>query len=148
MRCLPPKGEPGGLLPLGFAMLSRVSASLLTSHSSQTLSSIFDDLSASLEFELYFHYEAAPDAGSLRLKSYRSAHRDLTDRIETLQKGDGVCGTVAMEGKPSVIEDVQRRADEKLDRLRALGIQAYGCYPLIAHGDLLGTLSFGSYRRT
>jgi PAS domain S-box-containing protein len=109
--------------------------------------SVFDDLSENLGLDLYFNYETGPNARTLRLKSYRGTMKEVAAHVDILQFGDAVCGWVAHQRRPLITENVQSSHDPKTDLIRSTGIQAYACYPLIAHGQLLGTLSFGSRRR-
>jgi PAS domain S-box-containing protein len=61
--------------------------------------------------------------------------------------GDSVCKTAAMARRMLHVTDVQTSTDKEQAGVRALGLHAYCCFPLIANGRLLGTLGFGTRRR-
>jgi PAS domain S-box-containing protein len=132
----------------GFTILSRLSTRLLTTHTSETLTRVFQDLSESLGLEVYFNYELVDDGSTLRLQSYRGVSEEAAERLQSLASGEAICGQVAKDREHVILEEVQCSDDPKSHLIRDLGIQAYAAFPLIGHGQLLGTLSFGSRRFT
>ncbi len=58
-----------------------------------------------------------------------------------------MCGTVAQERRLISVENVKQSNDPKTEFLRFIGVTAYYGYPLIAQGQLLGTLCFCSRSR-
>ena len=71
----------------------------------------------------------------------------VVKRCVRLDFGQAVCGTVAKTRKAMHVTDIQRSLDPLADLIRAAGINAYACEPLIVGGRLLGTLSFASRSR-
>lgn len=61
--------------------------------------------------------------------------------------GDSVCKTAAMTQRTIHVTEVQSSTGRDQEGVRALGLRAYSCFPLIANGRLLGTLGFGTRRR-
>ena len=108
----------------------------------------FRELTAALDLDVFFHYEVDEHARVLRLASVGGVSDDVAARVATLQYGNAVCGHAALERAPVVAEDVQHSDDPRADLLRELGLSAYACHPLIARGRLVGTLGFGSRRRS
>ncbi|MFN7139416.1 MAG: ATP-binding protein, partial [Limisphaerales bacterium] len=61
--------------------------------------------------------------------------------------GQGVCGMVLQDRKPQLISHVQASNAAPTAFIRALGVRAYYCCPLLVGKRLSGTLSFGSRSR-
>jgi PAS domain S-box-containing protein len=68
-------------------------------------------------------------------------------QIEWLDYGVAVCGCVARDGARIVAENIPETPDPRTELIKSFGIRAYACHPLVAHGRLLGTLSFGTRTR-
>ncbi|MBX9255436.1 PAS domain S-box protein [Desmonostoc muscorum CCALA 125] len=111
------------------------------------IDSVFRKLSEQIGLDVYFNYMVEDNSQVMRLQSYGGISPELAKEIECLAFGQAVCGTVAQEGHPRSVENVQQSTDPKTQLIRSLGISAYYCYPLMAQGRLLGTLSFGSKTR-
>lgn len=71
----------------------------------------------------------------------------MIQRCLTLDFGQAICGTVALNRQPMHVTDIQKTLDPMADLVRGAGINAYACQPLIVGGRLLGTLSFASRER-
>ncbi|AFZ24579.1 PAS domain S-box [Cylindrospermum stagnale PCC 7417] len=108
------------------------------------IDSVFQKLAEQIGLDVYFNYLIEDNAHRMQLASYSGISRELATEIEWLEFGQAVCGTVAQEQRPMAVENVQQSTDPKVELIRSLGITAYYCYPLIAQGRVLGTLSFGS----
>lgn len=130
-------------------LLGEANATLLASSDAEAaIQSIAESVMRYLECDVFFNYVFDHAAGSLRLNAYGGIAPHLAEQIGTLQLGVAICGCVAMEGERLVSEDVQRNGDERASLVRSLGVQAYACHPLRIGGMTVGTLSFGSRRRT
>jgi PAS domain S-box-containing protein len=130
------------------ALLSDAAGALLTARDPLLfLDEIYARLSELLGLELYAHWEAAPGGDHLRLAVSRGLPEEIAAQIRHVALGQGICGRVAQTRQRMVVEDVQHSTDERITLIRSVGITAYVCYPLIAKGTLLGTLSFGTRRR-
>ncbi|HEV2854150.1 MAG TPA: ATP-binding protein [Thermoanaerobaculia bacterium] len=130
------------------ALLSKVAAQLLLhERPEELLNGLFEEISAQLGLEVYFNFLLAPCGDYLFLGSYAGVSEALASSIQRLELGQAVCGTVARERQPQVVENVQDRSDELTTLIRSLGITAYVCHPLLARDRLLGTLSFGTRQR-
>lgn len=73
--------------------------------------------------------------------------QDMVERCLTLDFGQAICGTVALNRTPMHVTDIQRGLNPLADLVRSAGITAYACEPLIVGDRLLGTLSFASRSR-
>jgi PAS domain S-box-containing protein len=127
---------------------------LLVSRQPLTLiDSLFENLKGLLDLNLYLNYvvEDSPanaDCSRMHLAAYGGIEPALARKIEYLSLGQAICGTTAQERQQIVLSDVQNSDDPKVVLIKNLGVTAYSIQPLIAQGQLFGTLSFGSYRRS
>ena len=59
-----------------------------------------------------------------------------------------MCGCAARDACRIVAEDIPNTPDPRTDLVKSYGIRAYACHPLMAHGRVMGTLSFGARNRS
>ncbi|BAZ14761.1 two-component hybrid sensor and regulator [Calothrix sp. NIES-4071] len=111
------------------------------------LDSVFHKLSEQIGLDCYFNYLADEPKQKLHLASYTGVSEAVAANISVLHFNQAVCGSVAAERQLIAIEDVQNSCDPKTELIRALEITAFASYPLIAQGQLYGTLGFGSRTR-
>lgn len=111
------------------------------------LDRVYDRLHSAFDLEFYFHFEVEGGGAALRLRAARGVPSDVAQKVERLEFGEALCGIVARDLKPLVIADVQRSDDPRAEFIRSQGIGAYVCHPLVAGGQLFGTLSFGKFAR-
>jgi PAS domain S-box-containing protein len=146
-------GNPSADLPFNSAarrleVLNEAAAMLLASSDPHlVLDRLYRRLAELLDVDLYFHYSKCGD-GRLRLIAYGGVSPAVAQRHAELAFGEAVCGTVARTAAVIVVDDVQRRNDTMTESIRALGMTAYVCHPLVLGDRLLGTLSFGMKSRT
>jgi signal transduction histidine kinase/ActR/RegA family two-component response regulator len=107
---------------------------------------LFEQLASELGVEVYFNY-LIEDDGALRLHYSAGVPEEALAGMRRIVLGQGPCGVVAQRGSPLLASEIQRSDDPLLQPLKALGLQAYACHPLRAHGELLGTVGFGSRAR-
>ena len=110
----------------------------------QTLHKLFAEVAASLGTEMYFNYVIDEATGRLKLEHYAGVPADLAADITELDIGEGLCGAAAERRGPLVVTDAQATTDPARARCRAVGFRLYVGYPLLAQGELVGTLSFAS----
>lgn len=139
-------------LSLGYQRLQLLfdtASELLSSQQPVALiDSLYHKLSEQISLDVYFNYLIGENSQVLHLASFRGISQEIATQIAQLEFGEGVCGTVAQERRAIAINDVQHSTDAKTAIIRAMGITAYYSYPLIAQGQLLGILSFGSRSRS
>jgi PAS domain S-box-containing protein len=111
------------------------------------LALLFKWLSERLDVEacVYFIEE---DEARLRLVLHHGIAEEATAGFRQLAFGQGICGKAAAERQPIILANVQASSDDMTVFARGLGFDAYACLPLVARGRLLGTLSFGTARRS
>jgi PAS domain S-box-containing protein len=132
-----------------FMLLSETSERLLMS---EDPISIINDLCKKvmvhLDCHVFFNFLADEKAGRLHLNAYAGISEKEAGKIEWLDYGVAVCGCVARDGVPFIAEDICTTQDPRTELVKSYGIQAYACNPLIAHGSINGTISFGTKTRT
>ena len=107
---------------------------------------LFEQLAGELGVDVYFNY-LVEDDGALRLQSSAGVPDESLAGMRRIVLGQGPCGLVAQRGAPFLANDIQRSDDPLVQPLQAIGLQTYACNPLRAHGELLGTVGFGSRTR-
>ncbi len=113
----------------------------------ELLHSLYRDLSAHLNLEVYFNHLLQHDGRTLRLEDCSGVDEETADSLRVMQLGDPLSGTVALTRRPLIAENVQTSDDPALAGIRRLGITAHAFFPLVAQDRLLGTLSFGTRQR-
>ena len=136
------------LQPLYQEVLHATGQLLLQDSDPDTLcQAVFRVIRDPMRVNVYFHYLVVPDGTHMELAS-SGGNEYIRSIIGTpLNFGQAVCGTVAKTCTPMNVEDVQYRTDEMTGIIRGVGTRCYCCHPLILHGRVLGTLSFGSTER-
>lgn len=114
----------------------------------EMLDSLFERLSSILDVDFYFNYILESPKKQIRLINYYGITKEIAKSIEILQFGEAVCGTVAELGQKIIAENVDTSEDPMVQLIKGWNIKAYICHPLFSHGELLGTLSFGSSKRS
>jgi len=127
--------------------LSEAAGTLLAADDPQGfLQTLWRPLSTLVKLDVSLYYTPSEDGTHLILSASQGVAEDTQRAIVRLALGQAVCGTVAERREPMAISDVQRRTDETTAMIRQLGLTAYVCHPLMARGELLGTISFGTRR--
>jgi PAS domain S-box-containing protein len=101
-----------------------------------------------LDCQLFFNFLVDPSAQRLHLNAYGGIPAEEAARMEWLHYGSAVCGCAARDGSCIVVQDVQHTPDPRAELVKSHGVQAYACHPLVAGGQVLGTVSFGTRTRT
>jgi PAS domain S-box-containing protein len=123
-----------------FKLLAEISARLLHSERpAQILGEICASVMHQLDCDCYFNYLADESGERLRLNAWAGSTSSDARRMESLDAGLGVCGCTA--------QNIQQHDEPRAAFVRARGIQAYACAPLVSQDTLLGTISFGAKNR-
>jgi PAS domain S-box-containing protein len=110
----------------------------------ELLNTLFNKLSEQISLDYYFNFLAVENNELIKLASWSGISEEEARKIEYLKFGEGISGTIAAERRSVAVENVQESKNPKAKILRSLGATAYFGAPLIAQGQLLGTLSFAS----
>jgi PAS domain S-box-containing protein len=82
------------------------------------------------------------------LNAYAGIPPEEAKRIEWLDYGIAVCGCAARDSCRIVAEHIPTTPDVRTETVKAYGIKAYACQPLLGTGGkVMGTLSFGTKSR-
>jgi len=111
------------------------------------LQPIFDMVKEQLSLDAYFHYRVADEPSSLVLEACAGVPDEALPGLRRLDFGQALCGTTAIQRKPVVRERLHESNDEHAQAVKASGVRAYACHPLMVGERLLGTLSFASKTR-
>ena len=130
-------------------LLSELSSQLLASENPQEIIDVLcHRVMAHLDCHAYFNYLLDSQQGRLHLNAYGGVPPGMVSRLEWLEFGTTICGCVARDGRRIVVEQIQTTTDPRANVVRAFGLQAYACHPLLLQGKVVGTLSFGSRTKT
>lgn len=128
-------------------LLSEASAELLASDDPLSfLESLFRRLADLADADVYAHYAVSADKTSLELTAYGGLSAEQAASMARQDFGHPLCGTVARTRSPMVILGDSDASDPHVQFMRSLGLTSYACHPLIARGELFGTLAFGTKR--
>lgn len=130
-------------------LLARVSQKLMLYEQTENemLTAVFGEVAAMIGAEMYFNYQPY-DAVSMRLCNWGGLTDDERTLFETMRYGEKLCGRVAVQRKPVVVEDLSSSDLPGSETLRAAGYGAYAGFPLLAGNQLLGTIAFITRTRT
>jgi PAS domain S-box-containing protein len=126
-------------------LLSETSGALLaTNEPQQIVNALCRKVLAALDCQAFFNFMVDDQTNRLHLNAFAGIPADEGAKIEWLDYGVAVCGCAARDGSRIVAENISETSDPRTDLVKAFGIQAYACHPLMAEGKVIGTLSFGS----
>lgn len=130
-------------------LLARISQKLVLERENERelLTSIFQNIAQHLGVEMYFHYCPAAEPRLLRLETFGGITEEERSRFETMPFGELLCGRVAETCERLIVEDLQHSTQPGSEVLAAAGAKSYAGFPLIANGELMGTLAFISRER-
>jgi two-component sensor histidine kinase/putative methionine-R-sulfoxide reductase with GAF domain len=137
----PPPADPQRALGY-LSLITQVAGDLLEARDS---AGMVDDLFAMIQTQLgldvFFNYRLEDDglvletSGGLTAEQRRDGDR--------LQLGQAVCGCAAQRRKAIHATSIQNSNDPLVAFVKAVGLSAYACTPLIYGETLIGTLGFG-----
>ena len=128
-----------------FELLSDAAGLLLSSETPQKIvETICKKVLDYLDCQVFFNYLLDKQKYRLHLNAYAGVSEETRRSIEWLELGIAVCGCVAREGCPIIVDKIQETLDERTELVKSLGIKAYACHPIISKGHTIGTLSFGT----
>ncbi len=120
---------------------------LSTNEPDAMLRGLFAGIASHFALDVYLNYALNETGDALRLESYSGIPDETARVISRLEFGQALCGTAALTRQPVVANRVQESDDPKTQRIKALGVRACACNPLLAGDRLLGTLLFASRSR-
>lgn len=115
---------------------------LAASNPTAMIDYLFGMVRGELMLDVYFHYRAEPN-NVLVLEAHGGLTEAQARAGARLAFGQAVCGTVACERVPRVVDHVQSSDNPMTGFIRDVGLDSYACTPLLYGQVLLGTLGFG-----
>jgi PAS domain S-box-containing protein len=132
-----------------FALLSDAATTLLAAPDPQAMvESLCHRAMTHLDCDVFVNFMASPGERQLWLNAAAGLPPDKLEAVQKLRYGEAVCGCVAAELRAIVAEHIAEKNDACTRFVAGCGVQAYCCHPLMGGGRLLGTLSFGSTKRS
>ncbi len=131
------------------ATLTRLSHELVVSgvDDVEALRGLFAHISAAIGMESFYHFRPDGDGCTLHLVLCGGVGAEARRRLATMRFGELLCGRVAESRSRLVVEDLQQSTQPGIEELRLAGAQSYAGFPLVARGELLGTIAFASAER-
>lgn len=102
---------------------------------------LFDLVRTELRLDVFFNYRLHD--GHLVLEAHGGLKPEEVEAGRVLEIGQAVCGCVARDRQRVHAVAVQSSGDPLVAFVKAIGLDAYACTPLVHGTDLLGTLGFG-----
>ena len=131
------------------SLLSRIAAKLVLTgaQAHKLLCEIFTDIAERIGVEIYFNYQLGDEPDTLMMASSGGLDDAVRAHFARLRFGEQLCGTVAETRTPLIIEDLQKSENPKAAEFKSAGATCYAGYPLLADGELMGTIAFASRKR-
>lgn len=132
------------------ALLAETSQALLLASSRETdvLDEVFRDIADLIGIESYYFFRPSAEPDVLELALSGGTSGDDRRAFSRMRFGELLCGRVAERRQRLIVEDLQHSAVPGSAVLRARGATSYAGFPLVASGELIGTIAFISRRRT
>lgn len=114
---------------------------------SELLEAIFGDIAGTIAADSFFHYRPV-GAHTLELETAAGVGEDERRLFSTIDFGELLCGRVAQSRSRLIIEDLQNCTFPGAELLHSVGAASYAGFPLVADGELIGTVAFVSRKQT
>jgi two-component system, chemotaxis family, CheB/CheR fusion protein len=132
-----------------FKLLSETAGGLLASEDPRGIvNELCREVMLNLDCQVFFNFLVDERVGRLHLNAWAGITEEQARKIEWLDFGSTVCGCAARDGVRVIADDIFNTLDPRTGPIKSFGIQAFACHPLQAQGRLIGTLAFGTRRRT
>ncbi|HVN23175.1 MAG TPA: chemotaxis protein CheB [Syntrophorhabdales bacterium] len=129
-------------------IISSTAGQLLTSKEPQKIvEALCRRVMEHLDCQAFFNFLVDEERNCLRLNAYAGIPEEAAREIHFLDFGVAVCGCAARDACRIVAENILTTPDIRTELVKSFGIQAYACHPLLAQGQVIGTLSFGTKSR-
>jgi PAS domain S-box-containing protein len=112
------------------------------------LDAAFSAVAEEIGANFYFNYQIDDKTpGRLALRLSGGVSDDIKHLFRDAEIERSLAGLVVTTRDAVLLEGIQHRDDELTEKLRALGAEAYLGYPLVAHGNLFGTIAFAAIEK-
>ncbi len=125
------------------ALLADAAGRLLVAHDARAMiHEVFELIAAPMRLDVFFNYRLT-ESDELMLAAHAGISDAMAHAGQTLSLGQAVCGCVARDRLPAHATDIQASDDPQVAFIKAAGLTAYACTPMLVGDRLLGTLGFG-----
>jgi PAS domain S-box-containing protein len=114
---------------------------LLADAPDEVLGSIFDAVATHIRADVFLFFLVTPDGSRLRLQARRGVDEATARSFQFIEWGQPFCGRAALERRSIVVSGIQGSCLADAAALKALGVDAYACHPLV-DDQVLGAISF------
>lgn len=129
-------------------LMAKVAEKLLrTEDPKSTVGEICRLVMAHIDCQFFFNYLLETPAGGMHLNTAAGISKEFAAAMHRLEFNAAGGEGAAREGRRVIAENIQSSDDQRTERVRSFGVQAYCCHPLMAQNRLIGTLSFGTKTR-
>lgn len=134
-----PRTEPSNRY---LALAAEVAERLLgAADPARMVDELFELVRTELRLDVFFNYRFSE--GQLVLEAHGGLTPAEAEAGRVLEVGQAVCGCVARDRRRVHAVAVRSSGDPLVAFVKAIGLDAYACTPLVHGTDLLGTLGFG-----
>jgi PAS domain S-box-containing protein len=102
---------------------------------------------AALDCQIFVNYLVDPKTGKLHLNAQAGLDEPAASQAAVLSPGEAVCGCVVRDRQSIVLNESNIKDDPRSTIVRAAGVRAYACNPLMIGDRCLGSISFGTRSR-
>ena len=127
--------------------LNQAACVLLSDHPEEVVQKLYQQVAGFFHADAFFEFLTSEDREELRLHSCGGVAEETRRKMERLDFGQAICGTVAQNKEPIYAHHIQQSDDPKARLAKDLGFRTYACNPLLVGDRLVGTLSFASRQR-
>lgn len=114
----------------------------------ELLEAIFEGIARLTDMEMFYYHRPSEDPKRFQLHMSGSIIENKQDRFAGMKLSDHLCDRVVERRERLIIEDLQHSSHSGNDVQKVAGATSYAGFPLVANGELLGTIAFISNRRT
>jgi PAS domain S-box-containing protein len=128
-------------------LLNEVATSLILGEASRDrLTQAFAAVAREVDARFYFHYRVDDDEPAvMTLQAAVGLDEPQLSELQRIRIGGSyLSGRIAQNRTALVLDNVDRRAELAATFIHRMGVRAYAGFPLLAHGELFGTVAFAS----
>ena len=131
------------------SLYSLIASQLLSTAKPQAfIQDIGEKVMVFLNCDVFFNFLLDEEKEKLHLNAFAGVTPSVASNFEWLSFGEAVCGCAAKEGRRIVCENIPDTQDVRTALVRSLGVKAYAAHPIFSEGKVIGTISFGSKKKS
>ena len=128
--------------------LAEIGGHFLTDDNPEDLATfVCERICEPLGIEVCIFRQFDTESGKFRIRAFSGITETQARQIGRIYWVEGVVRRIAAEPRPTVFENVRSSSDPQLAVLRAIGVDAWVCHPLVSGVSLIGFFCFGTRTR-